>query len=147
MSAAAFDYGQWKARYPEFASVSGTTAQAYFNEAELYWNNTACGPVRNPAKELLIMNMLTAHIAALNGSGADGKGSSPLVGRINAAAEGSVSVGTENPYPPGTVQWFQQTKYGAAFWAATQSYRAGGYYRPKAGRYFGAFYPGGFRGQ
>jgi hypothetical protein len=38
--------------------------------------------------------MLTAHIAALNVSG-----SSPLVGRINSASEGSVSVGAENLYP------------------------------------------------
>ena len=30
---------------------------------------------------------------------------------------------TENLYPPGSAQWWQQTKYGAAFWAATSQYR------------------------
>ena len=140
---APFNDGAWKARYPEFSGVADSTAQMYYAEAELYWNNTACTPVTNPSKQALLMNMLTAHIAAMNGAGANGQGSSPLVGRINSAGEGSVNVGTENQYPPGTVQWFQQTKYGSAFWAATQSYRAGGYYRAKAGRYFGTFYPGG----
>jgi len=44
--------------------------------------------------------------------------------KINNASEGSVSVQTENDYPPGSVQWFQQTRYGSAFWAATIAYRS-----------------------
>ena len=102
--------------------MTEATATAYFNEAGLYCDNTACSLITDEAKRLLLLNMLTAHIAAIN-SGIGGQPASPLVGRINSATEGSVSVQTENIYPPGTVQWYQSTKYGAAYWAATAQYR------------------------
>lgn len=118
-----FDYNSWLVRYPEFGVsgaqfVSPQLAQAYFDEATSYQANNGAGPVSDPGLQLRLLNMLTAHIAALNVTG-----SSPLVGRINTASEGSVSVGAENNYPPGTPQWYQQTKYGAAWWAATAQYR------------------------
>jgi hypothetical protein len=122
-----FSYAQWIARYPEFSQVQPATAQAYFGEAGLYLRNDGTGPVRDAATQLLLMNMLTAHIAALNAPSADGEPAPPLVGRISNAAEGSVSVQTQNDYPPGTAQWFQQTKYGSAYWAATVAYRSAHY--------------------
>jgi len=122
-----FNYDRWLARYPEFSQVPQPTAQEYFGEATLYLRNDGTGPVRDPATQLRLLNMLTAHIAALNAPSQDGQGASPLVGRINNASEGSVSVQTENDYPPGTVQWFQQTKHGSAFWAATGAYRSAHY--------------------
>ena len=70
----------------------------------------------------MLLNMLTAHIAALNAP-LGGQPSSPLVGRVSNATEGTVTVATDNQYPPGSVQWYQQTKYGAAFWAASAQYR------------------------
>lgn len=124
-----FDYAKWIARYPEFADpggsqpVSQATAQEYFNEATLYLNNDGQGPVRNATYQLMYLNMLTAHIAALNAPPATGGAASTLVGRISSATEGSVSVSTENSYASGTVQWYQQTKYGSAFWAAMLPYR------------------------
>lgn len=123
MGAVAFDYATWSARYPELsASVSEATAQTYFAEAGFYCDNSATSPVSDEAARLVLLNMVTAHIAALNAP-IDGQASSPLVGRISQATEGSVTVQTDNQYPPGTVQWWQQTKYGAAFWAATAQYR------------------------
>jgi len=122
-----FDYNLWATRYPEFATACGPSgapfispalAQLYFDEATMYQANNGAGPVCDSATQLRLLNMLTAHIAALNMSG-----SSPLVGRISNASEGSVSVGSDNQYPPGTPQWYQQTKYGAAWWAATAQYR------------------------
>lgn len=125
MSVVVFDYATWAARYPEFSGVSPSLAQMYFSEATLYLNNTGCSIVHDglPGGErAMLLNMLTAHIAASN-SGVAGQPASQLVGRIANASEGSVSVGTQNDYPPGTVQWYQATKYGAAFWAATAKYR------------------------
>lgn len=126
MAIVTFDYALWAARYPELAaSVSSILAQAYWNEAQFYCDNTASSPVIDGApggQRAMLLNMVTAHIAALNAP-LNGQPSSPIVGRISSATEGSVSVGTDNPYPPGTVQWWQSTKYGAAFWAATQQYR------------------------
>lgn len=121
-----FNYNLWTTRYPEFAVagvngapfISPQLAQMYFDEATTYQANNGAGPIADAAVQLRLLNMLTAHIAALNMPG-----SSPLVGRIANASEGSVSVSTDNQYPPGTPQWYQQTKYGAAWWAATAQYR------------------------
>lgn len=118
-----FDYSVWSARYPELAaSVMQPLAQSYFCEATLYCDNTPCSPISDLCQRALLLGMMTAHIAALNAP-LNGEASSPLVGRISGATEGSVSVQTQNDYPAGTVQWFQQTKYGAAFWAATAQFR------------------------
>ena len=126
MAAVTFNYATWAVRYPELAcSVAEPLAQAFFNEAQLYCDNTACSPVRDDTvggQRELFLNMLTSHIAALNAP-IGGQPSSPLVGRINTATEGSVSVGVENQHPPGTPQWYQQTKYGAACWAASAAFR------------------------
>lgn len=114
-----FDYSTWRLRYPELAaSVNDALAALYFAEATLYLNNTPTSLVCDLPQRAMCLNMLTAHIAALNSAA-----SSPIVGRIASASEGSVSVSTENSYPPGTVQWYQQTKYGAAYWAATARFR------------------------
>ena len=119
---ATFNYTAWVARYPEFSAVSQSTAQEYFNEACLYLDNTGCGLIPAASTQLTLLNMLTAHIAQLNFA-QNGIPASPLVGRIANASEGSVSVQAENNYAPGTPQWYQQTRYGSAFWAATQVYR------------------------
>ena len=75
--------------------------------------------------------MLAAHIAQLNapqinGQPGTGAGNAPapnIVGRIANASEGSVSVSTQLDLPPGSSQWFAQTKYGLAYWQATAAYR------------------------
>jgi len=120
-----FSFVNWAARYPELAQVGQPTAQAMFNEAQLYCDNTTTSIIPNCAPaypRTTFLNMLTAHLVALN-SALNGTPSSPLVGRISNATEGSVTVATQNDYPPGSAQWFQQSKYGAAFWAATAQYR------------------------
>lgn len=118
-----FDYAAWSARYPEFSSVMQATAQQYFYEAQLYCDNTPCSIVRDLCERSILLNMVTAHIAALNAP-LNGQPSSPLVGRISNATEGSVSVGAQMDMPPGSAQWFNQTKYGAAYWQATAQFRS-----------------------
>lgn len=123
-----FDYATWVARYPEFVGVAEPLATLYFTEAGLYLNNTPTSVVCDLDRRALLLNMLTAHIAALNAADA-----SSLVGRISSATEGSVSVSAEYNVP-GTAAWFAQTKYGAAFWQATVAKRAFRYVPPPAPR-------------
>lgn len=119
-----FNYSVWALRYPELASsVPQPLAQEFFNEAQLYCDNTSCSIICNLTQRATLLNMMTAHIAALNAP-IGGQAASPLVGRISSASEGTVSVQTQNDYPAGSVQWYQQTKYGSAFWAATTQFRS-----------------------
>lgn len=132
-----FDYATWVTRYPEFSEVSGELARMYFDEATLWLRNDGSGPVREPATQLRLLNMLTAHIAALN-SGANGQTPSPFVGPITNASEGSVSVGANVLAAPGTSAWYVLTRYGAEFWAATAAYRRM-HYRVPLPRAFDSF--------
>ncbi len=120
-----FNYITWSQMYPELAtSVNSTMGQLYFNQATLYCDNSTTTVIENNRGQLaMFLNMLTAHIAQMNAS-INGQPSASLVGRVSNATEGSVSVGIENNYAPGSAQWYQQTKYGAAFWAATVKYRS-----------------------
>lgn len=138
---AVFDYGLWATRYPELAAVSEPLARLYFAETGVYHSNDGAGPVADADQQLTLMNMLTAHIAWLNRTDAAGQPVSPLVGRINSASEGSVSVGTELNVPPGTAQWFALSSYGFSYWNATAGYRTARY-RPGPQRYFGPLYAG-----
>ena len=125
-----FDYISWSVRYPELASsVSAALAQMYFNEAQLYCDNTDSSVITDDSvggQRSILLNMLVSHIALLNAP-LNGQSSQALTGRISSASEGSVSVSVENNYPPGTVQWYQQTKYGSAYWGATSRYRTARY--------------------
>lgn len=77
-----------------------------------------------------------------------------IVGRINDASEGDVSVSAEWQAPPNAGQaYFIQTKYGADYWTYTAKYRTAIFvpappsaYNPLAGYGVGPFGPGGPRG-
>ena len=127
MGIVAFDFTAWATRYPELAgSVSPQLAALYFMEAELYCDNTIGSVITDESRRSMLLGMMTAHIAALNAP-INGQPSQTLVGRVTSASEGGVSASIENAYPPGTVQWYQQTKYGSAFYAATAVYRQARY--------------------
>lgn len=121
-----FDYSAWSAMYPVIAaSVNQQSAQMYFNQAQLYCDNTVCSPVTDASvggQREMFLYMLTAHIALLNAP-INGQPPNPLVGRISNATEGSVSVQTQMDYPPGSPQWYMQTQPGASYWAASAGYR------------------------
>lgn len=122
-----FDYNTWRLRYPEFINIDKALVELYSVEAMLYHANDGSGPVSNTDVQQLLLGMVTAHICQLNapklGQPNNDTGSPQLVGGIVNATEGSVSVQTQNDYPPGTVQWWQQTKYGSGYWTATAHYR------------------------
>jgi len=148
-----FSFTTWATRYPEFSQTvaDANLAALYFAEAELYLDNGPCAVIPTSIRALLL-NMLVAHIAALN-AGINGSPASALVGRITSATQGSVSVATDlgTPGPSsGSAAWLQQTKYGAAFLQACAAYRLGGYYNQGAQPNFG-YAPGfgrynGYRG-
>ena len=123
MNPVTFDYTTWVTRYPEFSSVTEAVAQAYFDEAGLYCANSTCNPAFPLGILPTLLNMLTAHIAALN-SGVNGVAPSGIVGRISDATQGSVTVRGE--YDAGSSPseaWYVQTKYGASYWGATAQFR------------------------
>lgn len=136
---AAFDYNAWILRYPEFSAVPRPTAEAYFAEAGIYWRNDGTGPVSTVTSQALLMNMMTAHIAALysqaQGDPSPGAPKDPNtpVGAVTNASQGSISVAVAADYPPGSVQWYKQTKYGLSFWTATTPYRMFRYRRGRQG--------------
>lgn len=122
MAIVVFDIAAFRERYPEFASVSDSLLNAYFVEATVYLNNTDCSPVKNVAVRAVYLNMLVAHLAALN-SGVNGEKPSGLVGRVASASEGSVSVSLGDVPSNSASWWYLQTPYGAAYWQATAPYR------------------------
>lgn len=131
-----FDFAAWTALYPEFAACTTIQGQAWFNRASRMFANDATNPAnRDPGAMSDLLYMLTSHIAWLNAPrdqlgnpAATGKPAPPIVGRINTASEGSVSVGAEWEGSGSPSQaWFLQTRYGAEFWAASAKYRRGFY--------------------
>jgi hypothetical protein len=126
---ASFNPIYWSQRYPEFAGIAATTAPGYFAEAGLYLDNTGAGPVGDANTQSLLMHMVTAHIAELYDASSE-RGSQALVGRVSDASEGTVKVTAEMEAPSGSAAWFNQTKYGASFWRATQRYRGFRYIAP-----------------
>ncbi|MDE2426359.1 MAG: DUF4054 domain-containing protein [Elusimicrobia bacterium] len=142
--------GAYSVNYPQLVTNSQMTAvqpqvtlqqaQGYFLEAGAYVANDGSAPYPDTATLSAYLNMVTAHIAWLYSPLAQNDGeSSPLVGRISSATQGSVTVQVEMPdaQNASSVQaWLQQTKYGAAFWAATAPYRTFRYYPSRKQRMY-----------
>lgn len=117
-----FDYQAWLQIYPQFATLSQTqVVSGALPVAELYCRNDGGGPVSTAATQTTLLSLMVAHICQLM-YGVNGEAPSGLVGRINTATEGSVSVGTDFPSTPNNA-WFLQTPFGAAYWQATAAYR------------------------
>lgn len=129
-----FDKAAFLARYPEFTAVADASLQAYFDDSNLYCRNSLTNPAYADGTLAQLLYMLTAHLAWLNtprnASGIpDSSGTDPapaVVGRISSASQGSVSISSEygNVDAGGPSQaWYMQTRYGAAYWAASTGYR------------------------
>lgn len=132
MPVAAFDYALWSTRYPALAAtVAQPLAQAYFDEAGQYLDNTDASPVADLVERGRLLNMLVAHIAALEARAASG-----VVGRVSSATEGSVTVASELD-TPGSAAWYSQTAYGLSYWQATKRYRGFLYVAPATPAQYG----------
>lgn len=129
---AVLDIAAFKAAYPAFATLSNDQITEAFTLATIYLRNDGTGPVRTVALQTTLMYQLTAHLAQLM-YGANGEAPSGIVGRVNSASEGSVSIGADWPANANNA-WFLQTTYGANFWQATAAYRMT-HYRPGPTRF------------
>lgn len=141
MSAVEFNYTKWAAMFPYLANggVTQSVAESFFEVAEFLFANSACSPVKDPARRLMYFNYIVAHLARLAGYPVATSGTAAptgMVGRVSSATEGTVSVSSE--YGPLTASnaWWLQTPEGATFWQLTASLRTARYI-PAPPRYFG----------
>lgn len=130
MAVIIFNPSEFRVQFPAFnctPPISDATLQAYFDTASQYisaryrscWNNFTI------AQRTLALNLMTAHIAALNTYIQTGQ----TIGIMTAATVDKVSVTLEPP--PATNQWqywLQSTPYGQQLLALLQVKSAGGYY-------------------
>lgn len=133
-----FDVAAFKVAYAQFAAVGNAVLTLYFDLATLIVKNTCGARVADGTQRERLLNLLVAHIAALQPvSPAGGAGSgATLVGRVASASEGTVSVSAEYASSvSSSMAWFIQTQYGALFWQLTSPYRSFTYVAP--------CYPGG----
>lgn len=142
MGVAVFDYGAWVARFPELSTVTQPAAQNYFDAAGFLLTNSDCSVVQDVTKRLVLLNLLTAHLAKLFAT-INGAAPSGLVGAIKSATEGSVSVSTGLGEMSGSEAFYVQTPYGFLFWQMTLKYRSALYVPApqqfnSPGRYIGA---------
>jgi hypothetical protein len=126
-----FSYSAWVLSFPELSSVSQVMAEGYFAYAEIIQRNDGTGPVSSDKTQLMLLNLLTAHICVLNTQtygdaqpGAPKPAGGAMVGRVNSATEGSVTVSSDyGASVPFNAAWFLQTRYGAMWWQMTGPYR------------------------
>lgn len=138
-----FDATEFKAAYPAFATVADALLEADFGIATIFLNNSCCSIVQDANLRQQLLYMLTAHIAQLL-QGANGAAPSGIVGRVDKAQEGSVSVSAGYASVMSmSAAYFTQTPYGAMFWQATAAFRSFRYIAPPANACIGPF-PGNF---
>lgn len=122
-----FVYAEWIVAYPQFTNIDqNIITGAALPLAEVYWRNDGTGLATSYQTQKTILWLAVAHIAQLmyGQMGANGPQPGGLVGRVNSATEGSVSVSTADfPDQSPSAAWWNQTPYGAAFWQATSPYR------------------------
>lgn len=117
-----FDPTVFKVAFPSFATVADASLSFAFDLATLQLNNSCGSRVCDATLREKLLNLLTAHIAAL-AYGENGNPPAGIVGAITKAQEGSVSVGTD----VGTIVYGQayylQTQWGFMYWQATARFR------------------------
>lgn len=133
-----YSYAAFQAQFSNLSTVPSGTVQSWWNLAGAFHDNSGNGPVQEQGMQDSLMNMVAAHLLVLMGGitvNADGSINQGVVGRVSNASEGSVSIASENNYPEGTVQWWQQTQFGSMYWMATAPWRSM-QYRPGPQRQF-----------
>jgi hypothetical protein len=119
--------------YPEFTGLMNAQMANAFALATLALANTCSGRVFNAALRQSLLYLLTAHICKLQYGTNDGAGNitppQGIVGRINAATEGQVSVAAEMVATARNA-WYLQTQYGAMYWTMTARFRTAIYVSP-----------------
>lgn len=132
------DYEMWENAFPEFGGFLEKNRFYYFwGLASAYLDDGPCSlipkKIRRYAFDLLVAHLALLNLNALSKTyGPDGKQiialSPSLVGRINSATEGSVSIGTGSNFSgSGTEEWYALTQYGLEYWNLVKQYIRGLY--------------------
>lgn len=112
----------FKAAFPQFSTIADAILTMNFSFAELQLANTCCGTVKNAVLRESLLNLLVAHITQIL-NGINGQPPAGIVGRVDKATEGSVSVSADM----GTVvygqAYYNQTQWGLMYWQATARFR------------------------
>lgn len=124
MAKVIFDPVEFKQIYPQFSNYPDFQLQFFFNKAELKVENTDSTCLDEATRKILLY-LLVAHFAELQGRINDGSGS--IVGRADSASEGSVNIHFAYDVKGDSAQWYSQTPYGAEYWAMTAQFRTFGY--------------------
>jgi hypothetical protein len=135
-----FDYSAWVLRFPGLSGVKEPLATLYAAEAELFLNNSPSSVVQNLTVRALLLQLITAHLATLY-SGENGEDPSPIVGTVNQASEGSVSIAAKLEGDRGNRAFWSQTKPGLEYWQATMRYRSATYRTPMRPGYIPGQWP------
>lgn len=117
-----FDAAAFKAAFPSFATVADGSLLVAFNLATLQLNNSCSSRVCDAPTRELLLNLLVAHIAALT-FGENGLPPSGIVGHVDKAQEGSVSVSASMGTLVYGQAYYAQTQWGALFWQSTARFR------------------------
>lgn len=129
MAVVVFNPAQFKLAFPEFASVPDARLTALFNMVGYtILDNSDASIVVDPLVRAPLLDLLVAHMLVLYGTGVTtdpgGGGGTGVVGRVASATEGTVSTSLEyRAATSATESWFNQTQYGAMYWAMTMQWR------------------------
>lgn len=115
-----FDASRFRKLYPKISATDDQLGM-FFIEACMQCNNTDKSIIKNLNERELLLFLLVAHIATLQQRIDSGN---EAVGRIVSASEGSVSVSLDNGQTTQSEKWYQQTPYGARYWALIKQYRS-----------------------
>lgn len=129
MAIVVFDAAQFVLKYTVFApynTASPGGLQYFFDDAGDFLNNTDCSPITDIPTRQRYLWMITAHLAQLGGAlSPTGTGSTASqVGRVSEASEGTVKASFDMGTPQGRAAFWNQTQFGAQYWAATGKYRS-----------------------
>lgn len=125
-----YNDGEFKALFPEFATVSSGALGMDFTFATTVLSNACRSRVLDAVVRQQLLYILTAHIAALF-QGVNGQPPQGVVGRLDSATEGTVSLTAAYATQVSqSMAWFIQTKYGAMFWQMTSPFRTMTYMPP-----------------
>lgn len=129
MAVVVFDPATFKLAFPEFAQVPDARLTVLFGMVTATTiDNTDASIVVDPAQRAPMIDLLIAHMLTLfgyvrtDGTSVPGTG---VVGRVSSATEGSVSTSLEyRAAATATEAWYNQTPYGAMYWAMTAPFRS-----------------------
>lgn len=137
-----YDYNSLTRMFPAMAPVGTELLAVYWEIATTMHGNDGSGPIGSATLQSALLNMLTAHIAQLfapkdpaGNPSAAGSSTAGVVGRVQSATEGSVSISTAalEGFRTAQASWLAQTQYGAMYWAATAQFRTMRYVPPMGG--------------